>query len=121
MPLNLSPLSSLKAGLLAATADAATETILAKSNVYIPKDTLTAENSGRVVVDADSNRVVITYGKDDDQNPKTGEPSNAYIEALHEDLEAKHAPGTGAKFLEKAADEMALALPQAVAGKVRLQ
>jgi hypothetical protein len=120
MPLNLAAFARMRQRLLDATAESVTERILAKSNEYIPKDTETAEHSGRVVVDEAAGVVYLTYGKDDDANPKTGEPSNTYIEPLHEDMEQRHAEGTFAKFLQRAVDEMGPGTAEDVARRVRV-
>jgi hypothetical protein len=118
MPLNLTAFAQMRQRLLDATAESVTERILAKAVEYIPKDTLTAAESGKVVRDGD--RVVVSFGSDTDANPKTGEPSNTYIEPLHEDMEQRHAEGTFAKFLQRAVDEMGPGTAEDVARRMRL-
>lgn len=117
MALNLSVVRSLKEQIMDATEQAANDLILTKAKEYIPKDTDTADKSGRVV--RDGNRVVVTFGLDTDSNPKTGQSSNTYIETLEEDMEMRHAPGMGAKFLTRAADEAAGGFAAAVAQRIK--
>ncbi len=119
MPLNLTPLTDLRTRILTATADEATDSILGKSNDYIPVDTATAHDSGRVVTDPDAGVVFVTYGRDDDHNPKTGQASNTYIVEIHEDME-RHHPTGGPKFLQRAADEAQPGFAERVAGRVKL-
>lgn len=73
------------------------------SDGYIPKDTHTALDSRAITTDGDV--CTLSYGSDADANPKTGQASNTYIVALHEDTQQSHAPGTGAMFLKRAVDE----------------
>lgn len=117
MPVNLGAVRGLKASILDGVEAAATDLVLAKAKEYIPKDTDTADASGRVVRDGD--RIVVTFGRDDDHNPKTGQSSNSYIEALEEDMEMRHAPGMGAKFLQRAGDEMGPQIPAYVQQRVK--
>lgn len=80
------------------------EKIMGEADVLIPKDTLTAIESGRIgeVVD-EGTAVSITfgYGYGGGVNPKTLNPISEYIVPLHEILEAHHDPPTQAKFLEE--------------------
>lgn len=82
---------------------AACEEILEASLDQVPRDTnALAESAYYEIKGKYRNFVgVIGYGGNGDPvNPKTGRPASEYMVAVHEDLEAKHADGTKAKFLE---------------------
>jgi hypothetical protein len=117
MPLNLTALRDLKGKILDATEEAARDIVLTKSNEYIPIDEAIAEHSGRIV--RDGNRIIITYGRDDDGTADHA-PSNEYIEVIHEDMEMNHPRGGTAKFLQRAADETAGTLAAAIGRKVKV-
>jgi hypothetical protein len=101
MPLNLTPLREMKGKILTAVAEEAAASILAPAQERIPRDTDTAHDSGRVIKDGST--VYVSFGRSDDRNPKTGEPSNSYIETLEEDSEAVH-PNGQAHFLRTITD-----------------
>ena len=76
------------------------EIILQRSQKYVPVDTGALKASGQIVVEgnrqATTSRVI--YG---------GKAETYYALYVHENLEAKHAAPTCAKFLERAARESA--------------
>lgn len=115
MPLNLAAIANLRQQLVQAAADEARDSILAPAVEGIPKETETAAKSGRIVVDGDT--IYVTFGLDTDSNPKTGQPSNTYIEPLHEDMEAHHANGH-AQFLRTAANQGAPGFADRVARRL---
>jgi hypothetical protein len=67
----------------------ALEHILAESNKLVPLDEGTLERSGRVQVDPDTLKGLISYDQ-------------PYAVRQHEELSWKHAPGRQAKYLETA-------------------
>jgi hypothetical protein len=116
VPLNLAAVAALRARLVVAVEEEA-DAILTVAVERIPKETETAAKSGRVVVDGET--VYVSFGSDADRNPETGQPSNSYIEVLHEDLE-RHHPNGQALFLKSAADEAQAGMAERVATKARL-
>ena len=78
--------------------------IMVDASYLIPKDTLTAVQSGRagsIESTTDSYYVEFGFGYGGGINPKTGKPIEDYIVPLHEILEVHHDPPTQAKFLEE--------------------
>lgn len=78
--------------------------IMAEADFLIPKDTLTALHSGRVLPvedHGDALSITFGYGYGGEVNPKTGRTAAEYVVPLHEILEAHHEPPTQAKFLEQ--------------------
>lgn len=66
--------------------------IITESNQKVPKDSFALVKSARIKEDkSPKKREIRTLGVTYDTD---------YAVAVHEDLEAKHAPGTSAKFLE---------------------
>jgi hypothetical protein len=114
--LNLTAIPELRARLLAAQEEEA-RAILTVAVGRIPKETETAAHSGRTVTEGDT--TYITFGRDDDHNPKTGQPSNSYIEALEEDSE-RHHPNGQSHFLRSAGDDAVSGLAERIAGKARI-
>lgn len=99
--LNLGVFARMKANILTAVREDL-EGTGDLSDQRIPVDTSTAKDSRAITVDGST--VTLSYGSDSDSNPKTGQPSNSYIESLHEDMVAQHPHGQ-AQFLRSAADE----------------
>lgn len=116
MTLNPAALTSLRARILDAVEEEA-KGILTLSNERVPVDSGALKASGRVVTDGAT--TYITYGSNADQNPKTGQPTNAYVERIHEDMEMRHPHGGSAKFLESAANESVAGFAERVAARVR--
>lgn len=115
--LDLAAFGRMKAAIMKAVEGEA-EGVLDLALEYIPRDTETAASSGQVI--AESETVSVSFGKDDDQNPKTGEASNTYIEALEEDSAAAHPRGGQAHFLKRAVDERRAGMVERIAGIARL-
>lgn len=113
--LNLAAIPALRVKLMAAVEEES-KAILAKAQELIPKDTGAASASGKVVADGET--VYVSFGANDDANPKTGQPTNSYIEHLEEDSAAHHPNGV-AHFLRIAADESVAGFAARVAGRVR--
>lgn len=67
----------------------ALENVLAESNRLVPLDEGTLERSGRVQVDEQNMRGIVSY-------------DTPYAMRQHEELSWKHAPGRQAKYLETA-------------------
>jgi len=84
--------------------------IMRESNAKVPKDTYATVKSARMQEDR-SRREIRTLGVTYDTD---------YAVALHEDMEARHDPGTGPKFLQRSALKQrrrySSELKQAVAG-----
>lgn len=82
--------------------DAVTETELPATQAMVPRDTETLADSAQVsapVVDGSGVTVVLSYGRTDDRNPKTHEPSATYAIDVHERVDIAHPTGS-AKYLE---------------------
>ena len=109
--------AALKARILAAVAEEAEASILTKAQEYIPRDTDTAHDSGKVMTERDT--VFVSFGSYSDRNPKTGEASNTYIELLEEDSAAVHPHGQS-HFLARARDESQTGFAERVARRARL-
>lgn len=100
--------------------DAVSEQELPRSQEMCPKDTETLAESARVsdpVTTVEGTTVILSYGRDDDRNPKTGEPSSSYAVDVHERMDIVHPIGH-AKFLELAHMEGAATLAARIAAKI---
>jgi hypothetical protein len=74
------------------------ELVLAKSQVYVPRDTGALAATGQVtgpIEVGDTSTVAVSYGGSD----------APYAEVVHERLDTRHEPPTQAKYLERAVQE----------------
>lgn len=98
------------------------ESIMYDSKKEIPVDTGAARDSGFVEepkIEGSKVSVTLGYGGVAAKvNPKTGEPTGAYIEILHENMDAKHVVGK-AKFLEDPAKAHKIDFIQRITKSVR--
>lgn len=74
---------------------AAAQVILQRSQIYVPVDTTALKRSGRVEVIGDG-AVAVVYG----------DATVFYAIYVHEMTHLNHAPPTGAKFVDRAVQEM---------------
>lgn len=109
--------ANLKRRIMDAVREEAEASILTKAQDYIPRDTDTAHDSGRVSTEGST--VTVSFGRNDDRNPKTGAASNTYIELLEEDSAAVHPHGQS-HFLARARDESQTGFAERVARRARL-
>ncbi len=117
MPLNLTPLTDLRTRILTATADEATDSILAPAVDRCPKATGALAASGKVATDADALIVYVSFGANDDSGTN-GAPTNTYAVRIEEDMELRHTNGQ-AGFLKSSADEAQPGFAARVAGRVK--
>jgi hypothetical protein len=118
---------NLEAGFAALFADAAkamAEAVKdgpgALSLERVPRDTETLADGMQVsdpVIEGDTATVVLSYGRTDDRNPKTGEPSAKYAVEVHERTDVPHQTGQS-KFLESAVLESAPGFGGQIAAKM---
>jgi hypothetical protein len=102
--------AKMEADLAAAMYAAVDQVVKPRALELIPRETETAANSVQVfgpTPTAGGVEVVISFGRDDDSNPKSHTPSNSYIVPLHERMDIAHPGGGEAKFLENAVTEIA--------------
>jgi hypothetical protein len=83
-----------------------TEAVLTESNAHVPIDEGTLERSGVAQVDGGALEGAVDYDM-------------PYAVRQHEDLEARHAPGRTAKYLERALNATRESGPQVVATEIR--
>lgn len=92
----------------------------ARSQELVPRDTETLADSMQVsdpVIEGDTATVILSYGRTDDSNPKTGQPSAVYAVDVHERTDIQHPTGQS-KFLEAAVLEAAPGFGQQIAAKI---
>lgn len=85
------------------------EAVLPRSQALVPRDTETLADSATITgptKEGDAITVTLSYGREDDRNPKTGQPSAAYAVDVHERVDVLHPTGQ-AKYLEVATNEAA--------------
>lgn len=93
----------------------------ARSQELVPRDTETLADSMQVsepVIEGDTATVTLSYGRQDDANPKTGQPSATYAVEVHERTDIAHPTGQ-AKYLESAVLEAAPTFGADIAAKMR--
>jgi hypothetical protein len=81
----------------------------ARSDELVVRDTETLANSKQVtapIIEGNTATVILSYGRTDDTNPKSGGPSADYAVQVHERTDVPHAVGQ-AKWLEIATLEAA--------------
>jgi hypothetical protein len=83
-----------------------TEAVLTESNAHVPIDEGTLERSGVAQVDGGALEGAVDYDM-------------PYAVRQHEDLEARHAPGRAAKYLENALNATRESGPRLVAAEIR--
>jgi hypothetical protein len=105
----------------AALAETLTEVVFPIADRDVPRETETLADSAQVTGPTEGAGGVgatFSYGRDDDRNPKTGEPSAAYSIAVHEEIGKQHPVGH-AKWLENAGTQVAPRYAGEVAGRMR--
>lgn len=98
------------------------EVVYPVADADVPRDTLTLSQSWQVVgptEDASGVGATLSYGKDDDENPKSHQPSNAYAVEVHEAIGKQHPGGGAAKWLENSMTQTAPRLADEVAKRLR--
>jgi len=82
------------------------EAVLTESNAHVPLDEGTLERSGVAQVDGNELAAAVDY-------------DTPYAVRQHEDMQARHAPGRSAKYLENALNSTRESGPELVATAIR--
>ena len=126
VPINPAALTAARTRFAAAAGlslvETLTEVVYPLADADVPRDTETLALSAQTVgptEDAGSVGAVLSYGRDDDVNPKSNQPSNAYAVEVHEAIGKQHPGGGAAKWLENAGTQTAPRLADEVAKRMR--
>jgi hypothetical protein len=100
------------------------EEIIAKAKIITPKDTGALYNSGHVNLPVDNGRgleVTIGFGGPAGTGNTGGTQENdvGYAVPVHENLTARHNPGTSAKFLEIPFNEAKKDMGERLAARIK--
>lgn len=126
MPLSTVAIAGVRSRFAAAAGLSLVETlnevVYPVADADVPRDTTTLAQSARIsqpVEDANGIAVAFSYGVDDDMNPKSHQPSNAYVVAVHEAIGKQHPGGGQAKWTENAMTQTAPRFAEEVAKRLR--
>jgi hypothetical protein len=125
MPLDLAAAATARARFATAAGtslvDTLTEVVFPVADADVPRNTETLAQSWQVLgptEDATGVSATLSYGRDDDNNPKSHQPSNAYAVAVHEEIGKQHPTGHS-KWLENAGTQTAPRLAEEVGTRMR--
>ncbi|MCA1668151.1 MAG: hypothetical protein LC793_12305 [Thermomicrobia bacterium] len=126
MPLDLAATGAVRTRFITAAGlslvETLTEVVFPVADADVPRDTETLAQSARIsqpTEDANGIAVSFSYGVDDDENPKSHQPSNAYAVMVHEEIGKQHPGGGSAKWLEGAMTQTAARFADEVAKRMR--
>ncbi len=116
MALDTAIFARMRANVLAAVKEDV-EGTMSLAQERVPRDTETLHDSARTAVEGDT--VYGSFGRDNDVNPRTGQPSNVYAELVEEDTQ-KHHPTGQSHFLRSAVDERRAGMLARIAAKAKV-
>jgi len=126
MPLNPAAIATVRGHFAAAAGlslvETLTEVVYPVADADVPRDTETLAAGATItgpIEDANSVGATLSYGRDDDANPETGQPSASYSITVHEDIARQHPGGGRSKWLESAGTQTAPRFGEEVAKRMR--